>query len=431
MTPIGRDDPRLVACLEVLRRAEPKYGAPTCAYFVPGRIEVLGKHTDYAGGRSLLAATEQGFAVAAVARRDDRVVTLDAATGHMRILPLSPTLASVEGWGRYPGAAVRRLARNFPSARTGAVVAFASDLPPAAGMSSSSALIVATFLILAAINRLEEDARWASLLASPERLAGYLACVENGQTFEDLEGDAGVGTHGGSEDHTAMLCARAGRLVQYAFAPVRFEREIALPPGHHFVVAASGIWAEKAGAARERYNRASTLMRRAGELWRAATGRDDTTVGAGLASVPDAGDRLRAILSRAPETERDALLHRVDHFIAEDREIIPAAGDALARGDLARFGALVDRSQELAERLLGNQVDETVFLARSARQNGAAAASAFGAGFGGSVWALVADADAEQFRERWRSDFLERFPRHSTEALFIETSAGPPATRVL
>ena len=61
---------------------------------------------------------------------------------------------------------------------------------------------------------------------------------------------------------------------------------------------------------------------------------------------------------------------------------------------MAAFGDLVDRSQQLAERRLGNQVPETIELARSARELGARAASAFGAGFGGSVWALVSRADA-------------------------------------
>ena len=47
--------------------------APTAAFWVPGRVEVLGKHTDYAGGRSLLAAISKGFAVVARTRNDATV----------------------------------------------------------------------------------------------------------------------------------------------------------------------------------------------------------------------------------------------------------------------------------------------------------------------------------------------------------------------
>ena len=51
---------------------------PSWTWFVPGRIEVFGKHTDYAGGRSLLAAVPRGFAVVAGSREDQLVRVIDA-----------------------------------------------------------------------------------------------------------------------------------------------------------------------------------------------------------------------------------------------------------------------------------------------------------------------------------------------------------------
>jgi len=75
----------------------------------------------------------------------------------------------------------------------------------------------------------------------------------------------------------------------------------------------------------------------------------------------------------------EELTSRFNHFLAENYEIIPAACKALARGDMTGFGAQVDRSQELADTLLGSQVPQTVFLARTARELGAEAASSFGA----------------------------------------------------
>jgi galactokinase len=104
--------------------------------------------------------------------------------------------------------------------------------------------------------------------------------------------------------------------------------------------------------------------------------------------------------------------------------------DALARGDLAAIGPLVDRSQELAERFLGNQIPETIALAREARRLGAVAASAFGAGFGGSVWALVATAEAETFRARWSEAYSRSFPAASAAADFFATRAGPGLVRL-
>jgi galactokinase len=118
--------------------------------------------------------------------------------------------------------------------------------------------------------------------------------------------------------------------------------------------------------------------------------------------------------------------------VVESEELIPAASDALARGDLAAFGAVVDRSQARAERLLENQIDETIELARSARELGAVAASAFGAGFGGSVWALVRADSAREFLHRWEQLHRERVPSSSAaddESFFI-TDAGPSAIRI-
>jgi galactokinase len=221
--------------------------------------------------------------------------------------------------------------------------------------------------------------------------------------------------------------------VQYAFLPTRLERVVPLPAGLIFAIGVSGVRAAKTGGALALYNRASSQARLIAELWRRATGRGEATIGAALEAEPAAAERLRAIIAAADHRDAPAavLLARLDQFIAETREIIPAAADALAAGDLAAFGSAADRSQALAERALGNQVEETVFLARTARALGAAAASAFGAGFGGSVWALVEEADAARFLDAWREAYLERYPARAGDARFLATRAGPPALRAL
>ena len=206
-----------------------------------------------------------------------------------------------------------------------------------------------------------------------------------------------------------------------------------MPPGYLFVVAASGVTADKSGAeAREKYNAASRLASTLMELWRRETGRDDPHLAAALGSSADAVERLQAIVksNAAGQFTPEALLARLEHFMLESGEIIPAAGDALDRGDLRAFGRLVDDSQHAAEQLLGNQTPETTFLAASARRLGAAAASAFGGGFGGSVWALVETAKADDFLSAWAGVYSENFPQHTERASFFATGAGPAAFRV-
>ena len=399
-------------------------------FFVPGRIEVLGKHTDYGGGRSMVAVPERGFVLAACARRDAAVRILAAGAGEEARFEMHPGLAPPVGrWANYPMTVGRRLARNFAGPLRGADIAFVSDLPPAAGMSSSSALMVAVFLALSKINDLESRKEYRADIEGLESLGGYLATIENGQSFGSLAGDKGVGTFGGSEDHTAILCCRPNTLSQYLYCPVRFERTVPVPGDCVFAIGASGVVAEKTGEAMEKFNRASRLVASIGEIWRRETGRRETSLGDILAASPSAAAQLRELLRKrgaAPFSPRE-LADRFEHFVAENEEIVPAAGDALARGGLEEFGRLVDRSQAGAERLLGNQVPETVFLARCARELGAGAASAFGAGFGGSVWALAREQAAERFIAQWARRYREAFPQAAARASFFLTRAGPAA----
>jgi galactokinase len=351
------------------------------------------------------------------------VRVINVAAGEQIDLPLASSAVPLPaGWTGYPATVVRRVARNFPSARCGADLAFVSDLPPASGMSSSSALMVSVFLAVAAINRLEEQAAYRSEIVSAEDLAGYLATIENGRSFGTLTGDSGVGTFGGSEDHTAMLCCRQGQLSQYAFCPVRRERQVPCPPNRRFVVAVSGVKAEKTGAAKDAYNRASLAVRAILDAWRTVSGREDSSLAEAVAH--SGANDVRGAVEHAVVDgfTANVLLDRFDQFVAESLEIVPAASEALEQGDLPRFGALVDKSQSLAERRLGNQVPETIALSKLARELGADAASAFGAGFGGSVWALVPDLAVEEFVRRWEAAYRAAFPH--VNPLFLVTGAG-------
>jgi len=196
------------------------------------------------------------------------------------------------------------------------------------------------------------------------------------------------------------------------------------------VIAASGIVAEKTSNALEKYNALSRRARAAAEGWRQVSGEPDETLADAIARA--GGAAVRAAIGRAKVdgyTSRE-LQDRFDQFHEESEVIVPAVTAALARGDLAELGRLIDQSQQGAESLLGNQISETISLARSARELGAVAASAFGAGFGGSVWALVRDADVETFVERWRETYLQAFPTHRSAAQFFATRAGPPASRL-
>jgi galactokinase len=397
-------------------------------WFVPGRIEFLGKHTDYAGGRSLICALERGFCVVAAARDDDKVRITDAARLERVEFSVSPNLIPPVGlWSNYPMTVASRVAQNFPGTLRGADLVFISDLPPAAGLSSSSALVIAIFSVLARVNALDQRSEYKKNIVTEEDLAGYLGTVENGQSFGGLAGSKGVGTFGGSQDHTAILCSSTGELRQYSFCPVNHERSIKLPCDYLFVIGVSGVSADKTGDALEKYNRVSLLASEVLAIWRSATGRADTTLIAAATSSADAPARMREALrtSRSFAFSPLELLNRFEQFFIECTEIIPGVAEALAAGNVNDIGVLIDRSQEGAERWLGNQVPETIELARSARELGAVAASAFGAGFGGSVWAMVKSDRAEIFAREWAARYRSRFECFEDRSAFFSTRAGP------
>lgn len=462
------------------------------AFWVPGRIEVVGKHTDYAGGRSLLCAVTKGFAVVSADRQDavcrvlasfelagmedEASVTLAAAAADGS--SARTTATTPDGWARYPAVAARRLSRNF-GISLGADIAFSCDLPEASGMSSSSAVVIVTFLALAARNDLASSKpEFTARLASAEALCHYLGCIENGQDCgPELPGDAGVGTFGGSEDHTAILLCRANEMRQYAYCPTRLEKTVSFPSEWRIVVAVSGATAQKGAERLRDYNDAVVLARQAAAAAIAApppADDDDVNGGeghsnaapsspqpplatlaalvaetAGRLSVPcdhdsvqedmltriarhgDGASNHGAAGSDSP-APAGALTRRFAQFFEESEVIVPRVTAAIAASDASTLGPLVDRSQQLTESHLRNTLDETEWLPVAARRHGAIAASVFGAGFGGSVWALSATADAaERLRAAWRDEYFERFPERKALARFFVMSPGPGACSVV
>ena len=174
-----------------------------------------------------------------------------------------------------------------------------------------------------------------------------------------------------------------------------------LAPDWAFVIAPSGVAAEKTGAARGLYNRLSEGARRLLALWNDGEPRA-SSLAAALSSREDAVERPRTLVEQSDVDgwPPAALERRLDHFLREDARI-PAALHAFAAADAKALTELSDASQRDAEELLGNQVPETIALARSARALGAIGACSFGAGFGGSVWALVERERASSLATQW------------------------------
>ena len=310
----------------------------------PGRVNLIGEHIDYHGLAVLPMALRRCVRTRFRRRGDRRILAASAGYGRREFewtSDLEPVAAG--DWENYLRAAAQ-VARTFVADPAGVEIEIESDLPAAAGLASSSALLVAVALGLLRAN-------------------GY------NPEFEELmevlpDGEQFVGTRGGGMDHAAALASRAGCASLVEFEPVRV-RHIPIPADWGFVVAHSGVRAEKSGAAREAYN----ARRRGGT---AALAR------LGLRSYREAHPEDAARLA-VPE-EHDAFLHTTTEAVR-----VRAAAAAMEAGDLEGFGKLLLESHASLRDRLRVSRPELDRLVERAMKAGAAGARLTGAGFGGCV----------------------------------------------
>ena len=399
-------------------------------YVVPGRVELVGKHVDYGGGRSLTCAVS--FALRATAQPIPARVLRVRQRGSRDVVqvPIDATATSTRSrWSTYVAAVARRVGRDFPNATGGVDVRISSKLPPAAGLSSSTALTTALARAVVDATGVTTNAVFAEHAGTPIGFAEYVAAIETGAAHGPFVGDAGVGVRGGAQDHVAIMCAREGMIGQFSYIPAREEGWAPWPEDQALVIGVSGVRASKTGNAQAAYNRAADAVRWLVRQWNGLTYRNDATLAAALAVGPDAADRLARIAREAEGAPVSGayLERRLAQFREECDVIVPGVAEALRVRDLARMGSLVDRSQSLAEEALENQVPETIHLCRSARELGAHAASAFGAGFGGAVWAMAPADSTDDFIESWQRAYAQAFPARAQQARFLVTRPSAPA----
>jgi galactokinase len=177
------------------------------------------------------------------------------------------------------------------------------------------------------------------------------------------------------------------------------------------------VRATKSGGAREDYNRASDLVSSLLTRWNAAEGRSDVSLAAALGSSTQAPERLAQLAAYGDDAPLQ--LARLEQFRAETERIVPSALVAISSADHAALGRLAVESQQRAEVALRNQIPETMFLTRAAMAAGAHASTAFGAGFGGAVWAIVDTADADAVEARWRASYEQAFPERARRAAWM------------
>ena len=332
----------------------------------PGRVNLIGDHTDYNGLPVFPMALDRRIRILFRERPDARV-RLASASGYggreftigREIAPYPPG-----DWGNYGKASAQALARRFGDLR-GLDAVVGGDIPAAAGLSSSSALVVAAALALLAANRIPAD------------FAALMELLPEGEQY--------VGTRGGGMDHAVCLAGETGKALKIDFEPL-VVHPTQVPADWRFLVAHSLVRAEKSSGAREAYNARRESCRRA----LARFGPHASYLGL----LREYG--VRELLERAagmPDEER----RRFRHVITEgDR--VEAARSAMCAADLARFGELMNASHASLRDDFEVSHPEVDRLVEALRAAGAVGARVTGAGFGGCAVALCRTADVETLR---------------------------------
>ena len=345
-------------------------GPPTHVARAPGRVNLIGEHIDYSELAVLPMAIQHEAHLLFRVRQDGMVRITNAdpefAPVEFEISPAIPRGDSGE-WCNYLQAPANEMARRF-AIWQGIDGILSSDIPVAAGLSSSTALVNAIGLALAHANDVSlAPATFAELMAEAERYTG---------------------TRGGGMDQAIGLGARAGHAARITFRPLRM-RHLAVPEGWCFVVADSGVRAEKSGAVQSAYNQRRSeceealdvVVRFALEHDRVSTTPRGYPDLLRLAGVPEA-------ISMAETALQGRLLRRFRHVVSEAARVEQAA-DCLLSADIAGFGTLLDASHGSLQtdyQVSTRELDELVAIAR---EGGAAGARLTGAGFGGCIVALA------------------------------------------
>jgi len=333
----------------------------------PGRVNLIGEHIDYHQLAVLPVALDRRIRVAFRVRNDSRIRAVSAGYGPREFVWTARLDPVARGdWENYVRAAAQAVAGRWGNLK-GVDAVVESRLPAAAGLSSSSALIVAFTLALLKANAL--DASFAELME----------ILPDGEQF--------VGTRGGGMDHAASLESREGCASLVGFTPLSV-RHIPIPKGWSFLAAHSLQSAEKSGSAREDYN-----LRRAGGTTALAR--------LGFASYREALPvALEAAARLQLGPERDAFLH-----VTSEALRVRAAVAAMASDDAGAFGRLLLESHASLRDRLRVSCPALDQLMEAAMASGALGARLTGAGFGGCVVVFCPAAD----RATVRRGLVERF----------------------
>ncbi len=377
---------------ELMKKYRDFFGhLPEVTAYAPGRIEVLGNHTDYNEGYVLSAAINFGTFFT-VARKTDKTCCLVAGDlmreAFFEIGDMAPSQSDT--WQNYVKGTLAGLAA-VGDVDCGFDGMFLSNIPLGGGLSSSAALEMSGGLALARLYGLQID---------------KLTLAKIGQKAEHEY----AGCKCGLLDQISSLAGQEGCLVKTDFRTLEYEA-VALGGGACFLMCNTHA---KHALVDGAYNKLRAACEQAAEHF------------AGVLRHPVKA--LRDVSMAEWALYREGLdaqvADRAAHPIGENERVLCGAG-FLAAGDLAGFGALMFDSHESSRRLFGNSCEELdVVVAAAKKIPGVMGARLSGGGFGGSVVVLVHPRDAETAAAALANAYAARFGKPCAVSVILPAAGA-------
>ncbi len=348
---------------------------PSILARAPGRINLIGSHTDYNGGLVMPVTVDRYLSVLARRRRDRRVRLHSLNFDETAKFSLDDIKRSHRPfWSNYPKG-IARVLQASGITLSGMDAVIGSELPPGGGLGSSAALEVATALAFLAASDFN---------LVPRDLAILCRKAEN-----DF-----VGVKCGIMDQFTAIYGRKGGCLFLDCLYLDYRR-IPFPEGFKVVVCDSGIERELSASSYNRRRRECEegVKRLKKYLPRVEFLRDVT--------VSD----LRKYGKFLPEAVRKRCLH-----VVEENRRVELAAKKLKAGDLKGFGRLLYRSHCSSRDLFENSTPELDFLVEEGRKlKGVVGARLTGAGFGGCTVNLVKEGSVSDFKKKVADVYRGRF----------------------
>lgn len=347
-------------------------GKDFSVYFAPGRINVIGEHTDYNGGFVFPGAVDKGIIVAIQPNGTDKVNAYAADLDEKSSFGLREEDQPKEMWAKYIFGVIRELGKQQGVRCGGFDCAFMGDVPLGAGMSSSAAL---ESCFGTALNDYFADGK-----------VGKFDLVYVGQKTEHNY----VGVMCGIMDQFASLHGKAGHIVRLDCKTNEFEYFPFDPEGYSLVLVDSNVKHELASSA---YND----RRKSCENVATAIKKHHPEVEFLRDATPEMLDEVRGEVS-----DEDAL--RAEYVIEEVQRVLDVS-DALKRGDYETVGKKMYETHHGMSKKYEVSCEELDFLNDLAHEMGVTGSRVMGGGFGGCTINLVKD----DLREAFEKEATERY----------------------